>query len=387
MKETTVFKDQIYPLIEKYMKTNKRKYDNHVKKFIKDRIKELGETAPYSRIIQSETQKEEFWKDTGLDKKELSNFMCHTYYANISIKPVAAKDVYTMTLLNIVRYFYMHNMKNDLEMAMIHLSFSGKCYPSVHYNSFPILPYPHVMDYVINNKLSYKYDIKKYGTILESIKSLNQTWISTYNARVKQWDDSDVVYMLDQLLDRMKSFMKNIATEYYKAYKAEEYLAYSSDSIDEDDYRLADSNSLKTARAVENGMNYITTGKVNFTLCRTVSSSNVNTNQVKALIETIISDKNNIPLLRELMTIIVSEFYKDKPTGNINSAEFIVHSIKPRPNTNNKEILRMKEIQQIFLNQSDEYIKRMKRTATKISYIKALQSYIVYSIYNSNNRR
>ena len=384
MKNTTVFRDSVYPVIEKYMKTNKRKYDNHVKKFIKDRITELNETGPYSRIIQNESQKEEFWKDTGLDKKEISNFMCHTYYANMSIKPVAAKDVYTMTLLNIVRYFYMNNMKKDLEMAMIHLSFSGKCYPSVHYNSFPILPYPHVMDYVINNKLSYKYDIKKYGTVIDSIKSLNQTWITTYTSKVKNWDDTDVVYMLDQLLDRMKSFMKNIATEYYKAYKAEEYLTYSSDNLDEDDYRLADSNSLKIGRAVENGMNYITTGKVNFTICKASSSSNVNTNQVKALIELIISDKNNLPLLRELMTIIVSEFYKDKPTGNVNSAEFIVYSIKPRPNTKNNEILRMQEIQQIFLKQSDEYMRRMKRTATKISYIKALQSYIVYSIHNSN---
>lgn len=384
MKNTTVFRDSVYPVIEKYMKTNKRKYDNHVKKFIKDRITELNETGPYSRIIQNESQKEEFWKDTGLDKKEISNFMCYTYYANMSIKPVAAKDVYTMTLLNIVRYFYMNNMKKDLEMAMIHLSFSGKCYPSVHYNSFPILPYPHVMDYVINNKLSYKYDIKKYGTVIDSIKSLNQTWITTYTSKVKNWDDTDVVYMLDQLLDRMKSFMKNIATEYYKAYKAEEYLVYSSDNLDEDDYRLADSNSLKVGRAVENGMNYITTGKVNFTICKASSSSNVNTNQVKALIELIISDKNNLPLLRELMTIIVSEFYKDKPTGNVNSAEFIVYSIKPRPNTKNSEILRMQEIQQIFLKQSDEYMRRMKRTATKISYIKALQSYIVYSIHNSN---
>jgi hypothetical protein len=384
MKNTTVFRDQVYPVIEKYMKTNKRKYDNHVKKFIKERIVELNEVAPYSRIIQNESQKEEFWKDTGLDKKEISNFMCHTYYANMSIKPVAAKDVYTMTLLNIVRYFYMNDMKKDLEMAMIHLSFSGKCYPSVHYNSFRILPYPHIMDYVINNKLSYKYDIKKHGTVLGSIKSLNQTWITTYDAKVRNWDDTDVVYMLDQLLDRMKSFMKNIATEYYKAHKAEEYLAYSSDSLDEDSYRLADSNSLKVGRAVENGMNYITTGKVNFTICKASSSSNVNTNQVKALIELIVSDKNNLPLLRELMTIIVSEFYKDKPTGNINSAEFIVYSIKPRPNTNNKQIKRMKEIQQIFLEQSDEYMRRMKRTATKISYIKALQSYVVYSIHNSN---
>lgn len=384
MKNTTVFRDQVYPLIEKYMKTNKRKYDNHVKKFIKERISELNEVAPYSRIIQNESQREEFWKDTGLDKKEISNFMCYTYYANMSIKPVAAKDVYTMTLLNIVRYFYINNMKKDLELAMIHLSFSGKCYPSVHYNSFRILPYPHVMDYVINNKLSYKYDIKKYGTVLESIKSLNQTWITTYSAKLKNWDDSDAVYMLDQLLDRMKSFMKNIATEYYKSHKSEEYLAYSSDSLDEDSYRLADSNSLKVGRAVENGMNYITTGNVNFTICKASSSSAVNTNQVKALIELIMSDKNNSPLLRELMTIIVSEFYKDKPTGNINSAEFIVYSIKPRPNTNNKQILRMKEIQQIFLKQSDEYLRRMKRTATKISYIKALQSYVVYSIHNSN---
>ena len=52
--------------------------------------------------------------------------------------------------------------EKELEQSCTYLAFSGKFYPSLHYGSFPLsCPSEHrpVMDYVINNRLSRKFDL------------------------------------------------------------------------------------------------------------------------------------------------------------------------------------------------------------------------------------
>ena len=55
-------------------------------------------------------------------------------------------------------------MKKELDLALVNLAFSGKYYPSIWYRSFPtVAPQEHIMEYVVNNKLSNKYyDYGKY---------------------------------------------------------------------------------------------------------------------------------------------------------------------------------------------------------------------------------
>lgn len=383
-KNTTVYKDRTYKRVETYMKSNRRKYENNVKKFISSRIEELNAPAPYSRISHSDKDREEFWKETGLKEQDFMNDIHDTYYGDMAIKPISAKEPFTIALMHIIKFYHDKKMKKELEMAMIHLSFSAKFYPYRHYDSFKYLPQAHILDYAVNNKMSYKFDLKSQGTVLKAIVSLDNTWVQTYSNLFKSWEDADVVYLIDQLNDRIGSFMKNIATVYYQCHKSGEYLAYSSDNMEEDDYRLADSSSLKVSRIVENTMNNLSTGNVNFELCKKSTAPSVNVNHVRNLIQIILNNNDNYDLIREMVTIITSEFFKDKPKGNVTSAEFIVYSTKPRPNTNNKNIIRLKEIQTIFLEQSDEYLKRMKRPGTQSSYVKALQTYITWSIYVAN---
>ena len=139
-------------------------------------------------------------------------------------------------------------MQKELELATIYLSFSGKFYPSIHYSSFPKVEpnqYRHIMEYVVNNKLTNKFDLKIHGSVLGAVKSIGLTWINSYEDLFKTSDDEDIVYLIQQLHNRIKSFMKNIATLYYETYdNKDSYLTYDSDNLDEDSYRLADNDSL-----------------------------------------------------------------------------------------------------------------------------------------------
>ena len=114
------------------------------------------------------------------------------------------------------------------------------------------------MEYVVNNRLTKKFDLTSYGSVLGAIKSVGLTWVETYDKRLKSLSDEDVVYLVQQLHSRVGSFVKNIAIEYYEAYEDKDlYIAYSADSYDSDDFHLADNDTLRIDRITEKTVNHI----------------------------------------------------------------------------------------------------------------------------------
>ena len=380
----------IYPMVEKALKTNASKYKANIGKFINARQKELYDIAPYTRIPFSGEDADNYFKSLGITEANVLSHIQKTYYYNIaSFNPRCAKDPLTCTQLMVIRYFSLKNMKKELELACIYLAFSGSFYPSIHYGSFPkVQPseYRHVMEYVINNKLSMKFDIKREGSVFGAVRSICNTWLDSYKNELKSADDEDCVYIIQQLHNRIKSFMKNIAELYYEVYDNKDvYLAYNSDSAEQDSFRVADNDSLKAERYTATAMTYITTHSINYKFCKMASDSNIKTDEIKSIIETIQMDKNNLILIKEFMNIIIVEYLKDHQDKSITGIDFITASIAAKPNSKNKNIIRQKEIIEILLDEnSPQYRRRRSRIATKNSYHRALIAYYTLVINAAN---
>ena len=306
----------------------------------------------------------------------------------MNFNPRAAKDEFTMTQMMVIRYYILKNKSTDAELAAIYLAFSGKFYPSIHSQKFKIPPekYRHIMEYTLNNVLTMKYDLKREGSVFGAVRSICRTWLNTYKSKFKDPDDEDVADMIQQLHGRIKSFLGNIASAYYETYeKRDVYFTYSSDSNDQDTYRIADSDSLLAERCVENAMNYITSHQVDYRLCRYSHDSNVSTDEIKSIIESIQEDRDNLILLREFMQLMVVDYFENSKEKDVTSYEFVNKSIVPKPNSKNKNVIRQKEIVEEFLNEnSPGYRKRKSRAATKSSYNKAITTYYVLIINQAN---
>lgn len=390
MKATTAIVTGVYPLVAKSMEKNLNKYKTNISKFLEARSKELYDIAPFDRIYFGVEDLNDYWAAMGYGEADVKQHINKTYYASIgSFNPRAAKDPFTVSQIMVVRYFYMKKMQKELELSCIYLAFSGSFYPSIHYGSFPLVQpseYRHIMEYVVNNELSQKFDLKREGSVIGAVKSICMTWLDSYGNRLKSSDDEDVVYLIQQLHNRIKSFMKNIATLYYDAYdNKDNYLTYDSDSYSDDDYHLADNDSFKGDRYVNNAMNYITTNGVNYKLCKMASDSLVKTDEIKSIIESIQSDKNNIILIRELLSITVMEYLKENPNKEITGIDFLTFSIAAKPNTKNPNIIRQKEIVVKFLDEnSPQYRKRKSRLATANSYQKSVLTYYVLVVNLAN---
>lgn len=387
-KNTKAIKDHLYPEVEKALSSTKVR--NEYKKFVNDffskRDEEVYDALPCSRILCSEDEMDKLFTVLGIDKSEVTSIIGETYYAKISnFNPKAALHEFTVTQLCVIRYFLLKNMQKERDISILLLAFSGKFYPSLHYRSYPtVVPVRHVMEYVVNNQLSQKYDLASKGSVMGAINSICMTWVDTYKSKFKDFEDEDVVYLIQQLHSRIGSFMKNIAEEYYKAYDNKDiYMAYSSDSFEQGDYHLADNDSLKVERYTEATMAFITSNGVDYKICKACSDENITPNEAKAVIESIVMNKDNILTMKELISLMIATYFavdKDKDLTNIS---FITYSVSPKPNAKQREIIRQKEIIEDFLTESGTaYMRRRSRIATRNSYERCVRMYFALMIHN-----
>ena len=246
--------------------------------------------------------------------------------------------------------------------------------------------YRHIMDYVINNMMTNKYDIIREGSVIGAVKSVCNTWLSTYGSRLRKFTDDDIVYIIQQLYNRISSFMKNIATLYYEAYANKDvYMTYDSDSLKEDDYHLADSDSLRAERIVQNALTKLQTSGIDYKLCKLASDTNVKTDEIKTIIESILSNNDNILEVTELIKLIVNIYFANSKTKDVLAVEFLTFSITPKPNSKDPHYIRQRELIETLLQKNAvHYRKRSQRLATRNSYNSALLKYFVFTIHESN---
>ena len=390
MKITEVIDKQIYPIVQGTLSKSITKWKALMSKFMNARATSLYDTFPATRCTYGQQDADELYAIFGKTERELQEIINKTYYAQIpNFNPRTAKNPVTVLGICIIKYFLSKNDKANLEVAIIYLSFSGGFYPSIHYGSYPTAvpaDYRFVCDYVVNNELSNKFDLKKTGSVVGTIKSIGSTWVEAYRDKFKGvTDDEEYVYVIQQLHMRIKSFIQNTAEIYYKCYQNREYLTYDSDDMSEDNFRLTENDSTKIEAVTNRAMTWLTTHDVDFRLCKMCSDANVKTEEIKSIIESIVKNTDNIDLVKELVALIVTNYFKSSKNKDVRDIEFISYSIKAKPNTKDKDILRQNEIVDKFLcENSIAYNRRKSREATKNSYNRAVLTYFVLIINQSN---
>lgn len=387
MKNTTAIIDDIYPEVENALKSNLSGYKKYISKFINSRASQFHANAPYTQIYFSSDDADELFNSIKVDRKFVINKLKNTYYYDIAnFNPSYAKDETTVLLLCMVRYFINKKDKKELELVLINIGFSGKFYPSLFYRSFPTTPpQENIMQYAITQMTTNKYDIVREGSVVGAVKSICNTWVSTYPDKFKKFTDNDCQYLIQQLHNRIGSFIVNIANLYYEAYENKLYITLDSDDVSEDNYRLADSDSLKLERAVSSTMNFINTHGVDQRLCKVASNDLIKVDELKSIIENLLSNPSNTPLIKEYITLLIACYFQDSKTKDVRDISFITYCIRPKSNTKNKYIIRSKELIDIILtNNSEMFSRRRNRAATEQAYYRAINSYFALLINNVN---
>ena len=383
----------IYPLVEAGFKKNFNKWRLCMSAFMQKRSAMLFDTMPCDRIYYNDDDANELFNALDLNPNNILQALHGTYYWNIDpFKPSSAKDPLTIVALCIVRYFIKKKDDKNLSLAMIYQSFSGKYYPSIHYGFFKTVTpakYRHIMEFVINHKLTQKFELKASGSVIGAIKVTNDTWVNSYKKMIERFEDEDITYVIQQLHNRIKSFMKNIASVYYETYANKEYMTYDKDSLPEEEgvgsFHLANNDSFKLQQYIERTMEKINTSQVDYATCKSAADANVRTEEVRAIFESIFNNKNNIPLIKEYITNMIATYMVQSTNKDIVSIAFYKFSTAVKPNTKDPALIRMKEIIETLLDDNSvSYRKRKHRNATKSSYHRAFAIYFAIIAINAN---
>ena len=391
-KSTYVILEKIYPIVAKDLNNNLSKFNAVIADFINKNHSQLNEIAPYDNIYFRQQEIDILFNAFSFSEDELEYMMHDIYYWKIPYNPQCAKEPYVILLMCCIRYFLIHKKMKEAEMATIYLTFSGKFYASIYAgDAFPqVAPskYRTVMDYVVNNMLTNKHELKINKTVLGAIRKMDITYLSTYQDELCSNDISDDRFgkLIQQLRDRTRSWLMNIAKLYYEAYENKNFLNYETDNLsDGKEFRIADNDSLKATRYTNNTINYMVTNAVSLQICNKCKDSNVKALEIKDIMTSIIEDKNNIGDLTRVVNILVCDFMRNNPGKSIDSIDFLSHSIKAKPNTKEKYIIELKETILRWLDEnSPNYRRRKNRAATALSYYRSVLSYLSLVVVYAN---
>ena len=382
--DTSIIIEKLYPLIEQKLDKNSRKFKAMIGNFINTRHKELYEVAPYDRIFFNKKDVDNIFISLNLTENEIISVMKECFYWDINISPKAAKEPYVLVLMCCIRYYLKHNDRLSAEITTIFTCFTGKFYASLHSNfwrTYTPRENQAAMEYVINNMLSDKFDLKTEGTIFGAIKKLCITWLDKYKNQItgKDTNDEQVRVLIQQLRDREKSFLKNIANLYYEAVESKSYMNYETDSLDPDEFRITDSDALKAARLTEAAVQLMTSQKIDIRCVDNCHDSRVSSKNIMTILETILGDNNNIPNIKWVVNVLICDFMSNYPGKEVGGADFLSYSMKAKPNTKNEYLLKMKKIVTDWLNRTDVF-RKCKSDITMNSYYRAILMYFALMV-------
>ena len=387
MRNSSVITDKIYPIIENSLSKNTKQLKDCIGRYITSRHNELYDDGPYHRIYFGKNEIDDFFNSIKVSEKEVLGHLKNAFFWGQRYNPPQIKEPYVVALLCCIRYYLIKNDKKMAELCSIYLAFSGKFYASLHGQRFPKFPpseHRPVMEYVINNKLSMKFELKKEGNLFGAIRNLCATWLNTYGNLIKSksFDDHDAGAVIQQLRDRERSFLLNVSRLYYDAYKNKDYLNYESDNLaDGADFRIADSNSTRALQLTEKVLTFVTTNTIDFKFCKMCSDQNIKPEEIKFIMESILSNNDYLEDIKTVTNILIMDFMRKNEGKSIGSLDFVSYSIKAKPNTKDKDIIILKNTITSWLDEkSPQYVKRKHRPATATSYYKAVLTYMVLII-------
>lgn len=383
--------DELYPLVKSKLdnKSIERKFISNIAQFFNAKSTQINDIAPYTNIYFNQSDLDKLFKSIDITEKEVIDILSKCWFWDQDIRPKCTKEPYVEVLMCAIRYYIIANNMKYTEMVTIYTLFSGKFYASIYSSLWRFPVNPSIMDYVINNNLSDKYDLKKEGTVFKAIKKLANTYLDKYSKDIASRDhsDNDFKNNIQQLRDREKSFLGNIFTSYIEATESKSYLNYETDNLDPDKFRITDNDSAKASRITESAIGILTTQKVSREYCNNAHDSRVKSEQVQSILENIIlSDKNNIPQLKRVINIMICDFMSGNPGVPVNSAAFLSYAITAKPNTKNDLVIEMKTTILSWLEQDAVYRKRSATKATAISYYRSIVCYLAQVIMKAAGR-
>jgi len=277
-------------------------------------------------------------------------------------------------MIFIIKWYQDNNRERDMRMAILY--FALALYSSVINARFKYPPNPNIMEYTINT-LSNRYDIKKYGTIINVLQKLSYGCHETYRDYLldKDFCDLHIKDYLNNMYVRINNFVKEILTVYNKNKESKNYMNTEKEKTDAEDFYETNNISNKIYQMTEKVGNTIVTSNVNLSIVEaSAKMASVSVSEVRNVVTKIIEKDDK--RIKEFIALFLHQYLiVDKhPESTFASSNFLVYTLKiySKSNTNDKGVIRMKEILDEWLRENSEKYLKTQRVASLIAFRKSI---------------
>ncbi len=390
VKNTTILKDLIYPIVEKTFATqaNVRRYKMLISQFFEKNTPKLTTPGPQYLIVFGDADKDEFYKLFGITKEEIVFAMKNVIKSAGSSAEFKylTNNPFLSFLYYIIRYFTLHHDDKALN-ATLGL-FSIDVYWSIFTKYFPNGVIEPVMNYTIDN-LTDKFIIKKAGTIFGALTESAKHSYEFHKSKIRTGNDPDCIAFLQRIRNDQNSMFRTISGIYYDNHKKGNAIRTRNDDYDPENPILDDITSASTeVQATVNRvcMPMLANG-VDISLAEAASAiGNVSVTNLRIYLMKIFVNER----LDEITQIVESILFlyingEHKSSRDIRSAHFLYWTYALFKKTNSKDgnIVRINTILNRWGEETGIY-KAFKSEGSKINYKRAIFTYIAMCIQKYN---
>lgn len=390
VKNTTILKDLIYPIVEKAFTTqaNVRKYKMLISQFFEKNTPKLTTPGPQYLIVFGDADKDEFYKLFGITKEEIVFAMKNVIKSAGSSAEFKylTNNPFLSFLYYIIRYFTLHHDDKALN-ATLGL-FSIDVYWSIFTKYFPNGVIEPVMNYTIDN-LTDKFIIKKAGTIFGALTESAKHSYEFHKSKIRTGNDPDCIAFLQRIRNDQNSMFRTLSGIYYDNHKKGNAITTRNDDYDPENPILDDITSASTeVQATVNRvcMPMIANG-VDISLAEAAATiGNVSVTNLRIYLMKIFVNER----LDEITQIVESILFlyingEHKSSRDIRSAHFLywTNALFKKTNSKDGNIVRINTILNRWGEETGIY-KAFKSEGSKINYKRSIFTYIAMCIQKYN---
>lgn len=328
------------------------------------------------------------FKACGVEKSEVEPVLKETLKVvkldKVNRTGDAAANIIPFRIIMIMAMAYFWDEKPKLRTLWLYYTYSF--YFSVFTNYFQKRDNinEECMIYTINS-MSNKFDIKKQASLEAMLDSTMSVAVNSYSHLFKSMSDMDIINLINAFKTRVSHKIACIRQEYEKNYKQGNRVFTTVERNSEGEI-IPRENNISTIDMLST--QYTTSFfQTQLNLKNIQLSANMNqvsSNELQTALS-ILQGGRNSQEVKEFYNCLFQIFFEEYPSAkvsDVNSNKFLVaaDAIYKKGNSNNQNVLRIKEISHNWLKKGSNTYRSSKRPDTQNRYRKAIYIYFTLSV-------
>lgn len=385
--KSTVLYDEMTALVKDQALNRRRDLIRFIATYIDKNSESLTISGPYIGIYFDEKRDAEpVFQMIGVTKKEITTIIKKCPLIQSSFQTLNNPFFSLLTALICVYGMYPKDPLCVEAKMLCEMYMTIRFYSSRQKHLWKFDAQKPIMDYTINN-LSNKFLFKIEGSVYNVLKHLADGNDETVGTKLRETHlDSFFKYYISNISTKVNNTLGKIFDVYRKNAIEKKYLNEEKETWDDENNTIKELNNLSAVimNLSERTYNKMRSSPIDETILRDATTvTKLKVSSVKSTIEEIIDAETKS--LQEICNLILQVFF-------INNAKHTVDKVKSRyfstycmsiykiSNSKSPQILRIKEILDIWIKQYGSKYIRLNREATLINFRKAVYIYIVESI-------